>query len=120
MDDSILVTIKKMLGLEDEYTPFDTEVKVFLNSALMTLQQIGVGPKDGLTISGYSEKWGDLLPTGKMMEAAKTYLYLSVKMAFDPPGNSFLMDAMKEQKEELEWRLREQSEFYPGDIGGDE
>jgi hypothetical protein len=111
-----------MLGLEADYTPFDTDVKVFLNSAMMTLQQLGVGPTGGLIVTDFTQTWSDLIPDGKMMEAVKTYLYLSVKMAFDPPNNSFVMDAMKQQKEELEWRLREQAEHYPGDIttGGDD
>jgi hypothetical protein len=115
LSDSILATIKKMLGLEDNYTPFDIDVKVFLNSALMTLQQIGVGPKEGFIVKDFTQTWNDFLPKDTMLEAVKTYLYLCVKMAFDPPSNSFVMDAMKQQKEELEWRLREQAEFYPGD-----
>lgn len=114
MNDSILGTIKKMLGLDDNYTPFDMDVLVFLNSALMTLHQLGVGPENGLVVSDYTETWNDLNPSGIMMEAVKTYLYICVKMAFDPPNNSFVMEAMKQQKEELEWRLREQVEHHPG------
>lgn len=113
--DSILATIKKMLGLDDNYEAFNTDVIVFINAAMMTLQQIGVGPVEGFTVTDLTQTWSDFLPEGKMMEAVKTYIYLSVKMTFDPPANSFVMDAMKSQKEELEWRLREQAEFYPGD-----
>ena len=120
MEESILATIKKMLGLDDNYTPFDTDVKVFLNSAMMTLQQLGVGPVNGFIVNDYSEKWSDFLPSDKMLEAVKAYLYVCVKMAFDPPTSSFVMDALKQQKEEFEWRLKEQAEFYPGTetVGG--
>lgn len=115
MDDSILATIKKMLGLEADYTPFDTDVKVFLNSAMMTLQQLGVGPEEGFAVTDYTQKWSDFIPSGNLIEAVKTYLYLSVKMAFDPPNNSFVMDAMRQQKEELEWRMRDHAAGYWGD-----
>ena len=115
MGDSILGTIKKLLGLDDNYTAFDTDIIVFINSAMMTLQQLGVGPERGLTVTGITEKWSDFIPTDMMLEGVKTYIYLCVRMTFDPPASSFVMDAMKQQKEELEWRLREQAEFYPGD-----
>ena len=115
MDDGILMTIKKMLGLAEDYTAFDTDIIVFINSALMTLQQLAVGPKGGFIVTGVSETWGDFIPEGMNLEAVKQYVYLAVKMVFDPPSNSFVMDAMKQQKEEYEWRLREQAEFYPGD-----
>lgn len=115
MEESILNTIKKMLGLQADYAPFDEDIIVFINSAMMTLQQLGVGPNNGLTITGPSETWAQFVPQGVMLEGVKSYIYLSVKVLFDPPGNSFVMDAMKSLKEELEWRLREQAEFHPGD-----
>lgn len=114
-DGSILDTIKKMLGIDTTYTAFDEDIIVFINSAMMTLQQLGVGKEEGFVITGLSETWNDFLPSEKMLEGVKSYIYLSVKMVFDPPANSYVMDAMKTQKEELEWRLREQAEFYPGD-----
>ena len=115
MDDSILATVKKMLGLDINYDAFDTDVIVFINTTMMTLQQLGVGPTAGFTVSDISQKWNDFLPSDTMLEGVKTYIYLCVKMVFDPPVSSFVMDAMKQQKEELEWRIREQAEFYPGD-----
>ena len=115
MYDSILVTIKKMLGLQAGYTPFDSEILVFINNAMMILQQLGVGPSEGFTVSSDNEIWSDFIPDGVMLEGVKTYIYLSVKIVFDPPGSSVVMDAMKSLKDELEWRLREQAEFYPGD-----
>ena len=116
LDDSILVTIKKMLGLDLDYEAFNTDIVVLLNSAFMKLQQIGVGPKEGFALKGgLDQMWSDFLPSDTMLEAVKTYLYISVKIIFDPPSNSYVMDALKSEKEELEWRLREQAEFYPGD-----
>ena len=114
-DESILRTIKKMLGLDLDYDAFDTDIIVFINSAMMTLQQLGVGPKEGFVVTGLKEMWSDFIPSDTMMEGIKSYLFLCVKMVFDPPTSSFVMEAMKTQKEELEWRLREQAEFYPGD-----
>ena len=115
MPDSILVTIKKLLGITEDYDAFDTDIVVFINSALMTLQQLGVGPLNGMLVTGVTETWDDLIPSGTMMEGVKQYIFLCVKMAFDPPATSFVMEAMQKQKEELEWRLREQAEFFPGD-----
>ena len=114
-DDSILLTIKKMLGMEMDYCAFDTDIIVFINSAMMTLQQLGVGPEQGFVVTGLNEMWSDFIPSDTMLEGVKSYIFLCVKMVFDPPTSSFVMESMKAQKEELEWRLREQAEFYPGD-----
>lgn len=114
LDGSILQTIKKMIGLEVDYTAYDTDIIVFINSAMMTLQQLGVGPERGFVVTGLTEKWSDFLPSDTMLEGVKHYIHLCVKMVFDPPTSSFVMESMKAQKEELEWRLREQAEFYPG------
>lgn len=114
-DDSILLTIKKMLGMEMNYCAFDTDIIVFINSAMMTLQQLGVGPERGFVVTGLNEMWSDFVPSDTMLEGVKSYIFLCVKMVFDPPTSSFVMESMKAQKEELEWRLREQAEFYPGD-----
>ena len=110
MDDSILATIKKMLGLENDYTPFDTDVIVNINAALMTLSQLGVGPREGFVVCGYDEQWCDFVNDEAKLGAVKTYVYLKVKMVFDPPTNSFVMDAMKQQAEEIGWRLNAQAE----------
>lgn len=115
MEDSILNTIKKMLGIQADYKAFDTDIITFINSAMMVLQQLGVGLKNGFTVVNDEDVWGDFIPGNIMMEGVKTYIYLSVKLLFDPPGNSVVTESMKSLKEELEWRLREQAEFYPGD-----
>ena len=87
-----------------------------INSLFSILFQLGVGPKEGFAINGrLYQMWSDFLPSDTMLEAVKTYLYICVKMVFDPPSNSYVMSALKEEKEELEWRLRDQAEFFPGD-----
>lgn len=110
MDDSILNTVKKMLGLEDEYQPFDTNVIVLINSALMSLTQLGVGPKEGFTIKDYTATWSDFLTNDVKLEAVKDYVYLKVKVTFDPPSGASVLDAYKQQINELEWRLNVQAE----------
>ena len=110
MDDSILNTIKKMLGLEDEYQPFDVDVIVLINSALMSLNQLGVGPKGGFTIKDYNSTWSDFLVNDVNLEAVKNYVYLKVKVTFDPPNSGAVLESYKQQINELEWRLNVQAE----------
>ena len=104
MDEFILSTIKKMLGYEMEYTPFDTEIAVHINGALMRLCQLGIGPTEGFTIgTDYTEKWSNLLGDAKNLEGVKNYIYLKTKLVFDPPTSSTVVEAMKEQVKEYEW-----------------
>lgn len=119
MTDSVLVTIKKMLGLDESYNAFDTDIIVFINSVIMTLQQLGVTDKQGVTITGPTETWADVLPSDKLVEGAKSYIYLKVKLLFDPPSNSFVLNSYEKQIEELEYRMKEQMEAYPGSIADD-
>ena len=116
MDYSILNTIKKMLGLDAEYNAFDTDIIDFIKNALMTLHQYGATPKEGFAITGANETWSQCLPSDKMLEGAKTFIFLKVKMVFDPPQSSYVLNAYKEQATELEYRIKEQLEAYPGDI----
>lgn len=110
MNDSIVATIKKMLGLEDNYTPFDMDVIVHINTALLTLCQMGIGPREGYTVTDYDQTWDDFLTNKVFLGGVKTWIYLQVKMLFDPPTNSFVMDAMKQQSEQILWRLNVQAE----------
>lgn len=110
MRDSILGTINKMLGNEGDFTPFDTDVITFINAALLSLTELGIGPKDGFEVTGYGETWDDFLTNEAQLSAAKTYVYLEVKMVFDPPSNSFVMESMKQQAEKLGWRLNVMAE----------
>lgn len=119
MEESILVTVKKLLGLTAEYNVFDTDILSYINSSMMTLQQIGVGPITGFIVTGYDETWSDFLPDDRNCEMVKAYIALSVKQMFDPPTSSFVMDSITRKMEEMEWRLREQAEFNPADYSKD-
>lgn len=108
--ESILTSIKKMLGIEPDFTHFDNDIVIYINSALMVLNQLGVGPEAGFIITGNTEIWKDFLFDRTDLEAIKTYIYLKVRLVFDPPTNSFLVDAIEKQISELEWRINIQSE----------
>jgi hypothetical protein len=105
MSDSILTSTKKILGLEVDYTAFDPDVTMFINSALGTLNQLGIGPEEGFMISDETATWEDLLGTDKRLEMVKQYIYLKVRVVFDPPDSGWLADAFAKQIEELAWRL---------------
>lgn len=104
MESCILYTIKKMLGVSMDDGPFDTEIVVGINSALMVLNQLGIGPR-GFVVTGVEETWSDLLDDFTDLEAVKSYIYIRTRLAFDPPTNSFLVNALQEQMKEYEWRL---------------
>lgn len=109
MDDSILKTIKKLIGMSESNTQFDIDVITGINTTLMILNRLGVGHK-GFKITGYSETWGDLLSDNDDLEAVKTYIHLKVKLLVDPPLISTVMDCMKQMITELEWRINEVAE----------
>lgn len=111
MNESILTTIKQMLGLEADYDVFDTEIVVHINRALMVLMQLGVGPADGFVIdSSGIHTWNDFIGDATDLEAVKTQIYLSVKTIFDPPASATVMSAMKDALKEDEWRLNVQAD----------
>lgn len=110
----ILATIKKMIGLDPSYTQFDTDLIIFINSAIATLRQLGVGPDDGFQITGYEEDWDDLLINEDMEQSAKEYIYLKVRRLFDPPSNSTYSKVIDEEIKELEWRLNVTSDIGEG------
>lgn len=103
--DSILNTVKLALGVEADYNGFDTNILLDINSALSSLNQLGIGPRTGFIVKGESETWEDILGDSLMLESAKSYVLHKVRLSFDPPTNSFLVDAIQKQIQELEWRL---------------
>lgn len=103
--DSILTSIKKLLGITEEYENFDQDIIIHINSAFMILNQLGVGPKSGFSISDKSSTWNEFIPESSNLEAVKTYVHLKVKLMFDPPLSSTVIEAIKSQINELEWRL---------------
>jgi hypothetical protein len=108
--DSILTSVKRMCGVDEADINFDLEIITHINTALLSLNQLGVGPTNGFMITSKSENWYDLLGVGANMIAAKTFVYLKVRLVFDPPTSSFVVDAMERQVKELEWRLNVQAE----------
>ena len=108
--DSILTLTKKHLGIEEEYEHFDTEIVDFINGALMSLMQLGLGSSEGFAISDKTATWTDFVGIRKDLETVKSYVYLKVRLLFDPPASSFLVDAIKNQMTEMEWRLNVQVE----------
>lgn len=108
METSILKTIRSMLDMDPDDEVYNTDLMVHINSSIMVLCQIGIGPKDGFRISGIAETWNELLGDSKMLESAKEYIYLRTKIGFDPPATSFVMEAMKTMTSELEVRLNMQ------------
>lgn len=108
--ESILTSIKKLLGIEEDYTHFDQDIIININSALMTLNQLGIGPPQGFSIQNKIKTWADYLGPSIDFEGVKSYIYLKVRLAFDPPSTSFVLDAMERQIKELEWRLNVQAE----------
>lgn len=103
--DSILTSIKKLLGITEEYENFDQDIIMHINSAFMILNQLGVGPKNGFSINDKSSTWDEFIPESSNLEAVKTYVHLKVKLMFDPPLSSTVIEAIKSQINELEWRL---------------
>lgn len=116
--DSILNTIKKMLGIVEDLNAFDEDIKICINSAIFSLSQIGVGPSEGYSITGTSETWSDYLGDQlNSLQAVKNYIFLKTRIVFDPPTVGAVMDAYKNQIAELEWRLNVQVDDQSG--GGD-
>lgn len=117
-DGSILTTIKKLLGINEEYKVYDTDIIVYINGVFFTLNQLGVGPVEGFSIADETSTWREFIPDRGDLEAIKTYIYLKVRLVFDPPQMGYLVDAITKQCAELEWRLNVQIENT--NIGGDQ
>lgn len=111
--ESILTSIKKELGYEPEDTGFDSEIIMHINSVLMDLRQIGVGPTEGFEIEDETSTWQDFLGANvKKFSGVKTYIYMRVKLIFDSSTmSSALIESYKNQCERFEWRLNHAAEF---------
>jgi hypothetical protein len=105
MAESILDSIKKVLGVPVDYTEFDPDILMHVNTVFSTLTQLGVGPTTGFMIEDRVPTWDQFLGTDINLNGVKTYVYLCVRTLFDPPSSAYLLTAMKEQIQELEWRL---------------
>ena len=105
MEESILKSIKKMLGIPEDQERFDSDIIMHINSVLMILTQIGVGPPEGMTIHDDTVTWDEFVSEESNLEAVKSYIGMKVKLLFDPPMSSAVMEATNRMISELEWRL---------------
>ncbi len=105
LEQSILTSVKAMMQMPEEYDDFDMELSLHINSAFSTLNQLGVGPEKPFSIEDSTAKWGDFIGDNEKIQSVKSYVYISVKIIFDPPQNSGTMEAFQERKRELEFRL---------------
>jgi hypothetical protein len=105
MEESILKSTKKILGLAEDYTPFDLDIITHINASFSILNQLGVGPVEGFSIYDDEAVWEDFVVPSNQLHLVKTYVFLKVRYLFDPPGTSFLLEAYSNQIKEYEWRL---------------
>jgi hypothetical protein len=110
MVNSILDSTKEILGLKSDYTPFDLAVITHINSAFSILTQLGVGPTSGYSIEDSSAEWNDLELPQNQLNMVRTYIFLKVRILFDVPATSFVIEALERQITEHEWRLAEAAE----------
>lgn len=103
--ESILTSIKKLLGIPEEYDHFDSDLIMHINSVFMVLNQLGVGPEDGFYIEDDTSTWSDFLEDPTKLQMVKSYVYLKVRLLFDPPSSSTHMNAITQSINEFEFRL---------------
>lgn len=109
MIDSILNSVKKKLGILEDYTHFDEEIILDINTSFMILNQLGIGPEEPFMITGATEIWDDFIEDGPI-EAVKSYIPLKVRLLFDPPQQSFMLNSVQDRIAELEFRMMVQAE----------
>ena len=116
MFESILISIRKQVGLNEDCDDFDADLIMHINSAFMTLKQLGVGPDEGYAIQDTSENWDDFINTDEnpelktLLSAVKTFIYIKVKLIFDPPQSASVLEHMRQSLTEAEWRINLEAE----------
>lgn len=108
---AIFVSVKKNLGIAADDHNFDDSIIMYINSVFMILNQLGVGPGLPFSITGDTEDWSDFFGTTVSLEAVKSYMYVKVRLLFDPPSSSALLESMQKMASELEWRLNSLAEY---------
>lgn len=103
--ESILVSIKKLLGIDEKYEHFDADIIMHINSVFSILHQLGVGPPDGFQITGADETWSQFIEEDKLLNDVKSFVYLKVQLAFDPPTIAAVLESKTKLAHELEWRI---------------
>lgn len=118
IQNSILETIKKLIGIDKDYGVFDIDLIVAINSSFMILNQLGVGPDKPFTIAGSEETWSDFFGDEEIFSLAKSYIYLRTRLLFDPPSSGVLHEAVERQISEFEWRMHVQADYNDNTSGG--
>ena len=108
--ESILASIKRLLRMTEDYTAYHNQIIIHVNSVFMILTQLGVGPEDGFAIKDKEAAWNDFVSDETKLELVKSYVYLKVKLLFDPPSNSSVIESINRQINEFEWRLNVKAE----------
>lgn len=111
MPESILITIKKLLGIDEADTAFDVDVIIFINSIFLNLKQIGIGPDVTFSISNKDATWASFSTDLSVIGMIKTYISLKARLMFDPPSTSFVITAIESQVKEMEYRLQHEMEM---------
>ena len=114
MDESILNSVKELIGITKDYEAFDSILIMHINSVFMILTQMGVGPADGFSIKDKTAKWADFISEDEKLEGVKSYVALKVKILFDPPSGASVLDCTNKMIQELEWRLYSESDIVRG------
>ena len=109
--ESILTSIKKLLGIAEDYTQFDTDIIIHINTVFMTLQQLGIGPESGFSIADSEAVWTDFMEDSILLNSVKTYIYLKVKLVFDPPLSTSTIECFNKVINELEWRMNSKVDY---------
>lgn len=104
-EDSVLVSIKKLLGIPEEYEQFDADIKMHINSTIVTLRQLGVLVPEGFKVIDKNTLWTGYISDIYLVEYVKEYIYLKVRLTFDPPASSIVTDSINQKIKELEWRI---------------
>jgi hypothetical protein len=104
---SILLSIKKLIGIDPSYKNFDVDIIMHINTTFTILNQLGVGPDEGFVITGEKETWDEFVPKASRvrLESIRTFIYIKVKLVFDPPQSSVAVNALEKTASECEWRL---------------
>ena len=105
MDESILDSVKKIIGIDSSYTVFDPDLIIHINTVFMILNQLGIGTEEVFSISDNSTTWNEFIQGNSAIQSVKSYMALRVKMLFDKPQSGTLIDAYREDIKELEWRM---------------
>lgn len=108
--ESILTSIKKLLGIPEDYNHFDADIIMHINSVFMILTQMGVGPSEGFSIKDKTATWDMFVSPNTNLEPVKSYVFMKVRLLFDPPQSSAVMESINRMISEFEWRLNVESE----------